>query len=107
MRESEDYCQRLKVKFAQQKQEFDSQVAAVVSEREGALEQATQLSSSMQELEQKLQGLEAQKDQLEEDRFTAQTALQELQSQHEQVTGGFVWRVGKELPLEYQCKLTD
>ena len=85
LRESEDRCQSLQAKFTMQKWELDSQVAAAVSEREGALEQATQLSSSIQELEQKLQGLEAQKDQLEEDRFTAQTALRELQSQHEQV----------------------
>ena len=65
---------------------LQSQVTAVVNEREGALQQATDLSATIQELEQKVQGLEAQKDQLEEDRFTSQTALQELQSQHEQVT---------------------
>ena len=64
---------------------LQSQVTAVVSEREGALQQATDLSATIQQLEQKVQGLEAQKDQLEEDRFTAQTALQELQAQHEQV----------------------
>ena len=88
-RESENRCQFLQDQFILQKREFDSQVAAVVSEREGAREHATQLSSSIQELEQKLQGLEAQKDQLEEDRFAAQTALQKLQSQHEQVTQTF------------------
>ena len=93
LRESEDRYQFLQDKLAVQKKEFDGRVAVVVSEREGALEQATQLSSSIQELEQKVQGLEAQKDQLEEDRFTAQTALQELQSQHEQVTGSIDCRV--------------
>ena len=64
---------------------LQSQVAAVVSEREGAFQQATHLSATIQDLEQKVQALEAQKDQLEEDRFTAQTALQDLQAQHEQV----------------------
>ena len=67
LRESEDRCKFLEDKYSLQKKEFDSQVAVVVGEREGALEQATQLSSSIQELEQKVQGLEAQKDQLEED----------------------------------------
>ena len=57
-----------------------------MTEREGALQQSTHLSAAIQDLEQKIQGLEAQKDQLEEDRFTAQTALQDLQSQHEEVT---------------------
>ena len=67
---------------------LQSQVAAVVSKREGALEQATQLLPSIQELEQKVQGLEVEKDQLGEDRLIAQMALQELQSQqHEQVNG--------------------
>ena len=86
LRESENRCQFLQDGFTLQKQEFDSQVAAVVSEREVALEEATQLSSSVLELKQKVQELEAQKDQLEEDRFAAQAALQKLQSQHEQVT---------------------
>ena len=98
LREGEDRYQFLQDKLAVQKKEFDGQVAAVVSEREGALEQAIQLTSSIQELEQKVQRLEAQKDQLEEDRFTARTALQELQSQHEQVTGsktaGFRFEIG-------------
>jgi hypothetical protein len=84
LRESEDRYERLQDKFTLQKHEFGSQVAALVSKSEGALQQA---SSSIQRLEQKLQGLEDQKDQLEEDRFTAQIALQQLQSQHEQVTG--------------------
>ena len=65
--------------------DLQSQVAAVVSEREGALQQSTHLSAAVQELEQKVQALEAQKDQLEQDRFMVQTALQDLQSQHEQV----------------------
>ena len=55
--------------------------------REGAVKQATQLSSTIQELEQWVQRLEDQKDQIEEDRFTAQTALKKLQSQHIQVIG--------------------
>lgn len=69
---------------------LQSQVATVVSEREGALEQATQLSASLQKLEKKVQELEAQKDQLEEDRFTAQTALQELKSQYDQVSESII-----------------
>ena len=64
---------------------LQSQVAAVVNEREGALQQATHLSTTIQDLEQKVQALEAQKDQLEQDRFTTQTALQDLQTQHDEV----------------------
>lgn len=65
---------------------LQSQVDAVVSEREGALQEATNLSAIIRDLEQKVQGLEAQKDQLEEDRFTTQSALQDLQSQYDQVS---------------------
>ena len=85
MKECEDRYRDFQGKMKQEIEKLQSQVAAVVSEREGALEQATQLSASLRELEQKVQGLEAQKDQLEEDKFTTQTVLQELQSQHEQV----------------------
>ena len=76
LRESENRCRVLQDKLTQQKKE-----------REGAVKQATQLSSTIQELEQWVQRLEDQKDQIEEDRFTAQTALKKLQSQHIQVIG--------------------
>ena len=76
LRESENRCRVLQDKLTQQKKE-----------KEGAVKQATQLSSTIQELEQWVQRLEDQKDQIEEDRLTAQTALKKLQSQHIQVIG--------------------
>ena len=64
---------------------LEGQFAAVVTAKDTALQQIDHLSATIEDYDHKVQGLEAQKDQLEQDKYSTQTALTELQAQHETV----------------------
>lgn len=49
------------------------------------LEQREELEGKVCELERVVQGLEAQRDQLEHDKFATQTSLEQLEAQHQKV----------------------
>ena len=64
---------------------FVSQLSAQTNEKEVALQQVTFLQNQMRECEQKIQELEAAKEQLEQDSFSTHSHFQELEELHKQV----------------------
>lgn len=62
-----------------------SQLSAQTNEKEVALQQVTFLQNQMRECEQKIQELEAAKEQLEQDSFSTHSHFQELEELHKQV----------------------
>ena len=60
-------------------------LSAQTSDKEVALQQIALLRGQIQEYQQSVQELEAAKEQLEENAFTTNSSLQQLEAQHKQV----------------------
>ena len=64
---------------------LQQQQEAVLQDKQLVLEQRGELEVRVGELEKSVQELEAQRDQLEHDKFSTQTSLETLETQHQQV----------------------
>ena len=64
---------------------LQQQQTAILSDKDQVLQQNSDLNSSLLELQQLVQELEAQRDQLEHDKYVTQTSLEQLEADHEKV----------------------
>ena len=64
---------------------LQQQQAGLMADKARAMEENKALSGRVSEFRVSIQGLEATKEQLEADRFTAQTDLDKLEKDHQQV----------------------
>ena len=96
------HCQTINENLAQTKEKVDQylrdseyhnsqianlqqQQAAILTDKDHVMEQNVQLSATLSELQRTVQELEAQKDQLEHDKYSAQTSLEQLEAEHKKV----------------------
>lgn len=76
-----EYSDQLNTQLASTNQ----QLADTTKQRDDGLERAEELSRLVADLQTRLDGLEAQAEQLEQDKFTTQGALDDLQGEHKEV----------------------
>ena len=65
---------------------LNEQLHGATFERDSNLRQNEELGSLVRELESKVGGLEAQRDQLDQDKYNTQTILETLQTEHDTVS---------------------